>query len=390
MSEENRVFSVGISIEEWESILSWMYTSLAPTESEAEGHFLLEIDGPRRTWVASDGDQMTVLHVDGPSPKSNFDRTEPLVVLVNSRFFRAKTPEDVTLTVRETERGREQLLRGEGFEFVLREHPGPFPDWKASIASLAGKRIEVDSRLLTEACHTAEIVPWGVKAEYPVVAWMSVVDGRLLLDAPWIGSPHTKVFIDLKGDHADTVPVLIRPSRLKNLLRAIDSATITLTLPDSPLDLIGVSYDNYRALLMPVDRWAHVKERVEDLLCNFLRVESISPDSDGDYLVTTPEGHEVWVRLHTEFHPVSVQVFSVLAAEVPCSSDLLMELNSINASAPHVKVIWADGAIMAEVDIVAEELDQSELSNALIVVQDTAERYRTVLEAFFSDPEAAD
>jgi hypothetical protein len=55
-----------------------------------------------------------------------------------------------------------------------------------------------------------------------------------------------------------------------------------------------------------------------------------------------------------------------------------------------VKVIWADGAIMAEVDIVAEELDQSELSNALIVVQDTAERYRTVLEAFFSDPEAAD
>lgn len=60
-------------------------------------------------------------------------------------------------------------------------------------------------------------------------------------------------------------------------------------------------------------------------------------------------------------------------------------MNSINARAAYVKVMWVEGAVMAETDVVAEVLDMSELANALTVVQETADRYRGVLSAFFGD-----
>ena len=141
---------------------------------------------------------------------------------------------------------------------------------------------------------------------------------------------------------------------------------------------------------MPLDRWGSLKDHVEKLLCEFLRVDEVNADGDGDYAVTTPEGNQLWLRLHTDVDPVSAQIFSVLAAEVPCTHELLVELNSINASAAYVKVMWVEGAIMAETDIVAESLDLTELGNALTVVQETADRYRGMLSSFFSGSESAE
>ena len=53
-----------------------------------------------------------------------------------------------------------------------------------------------------------------------------------------------------------------------------------------------------------------------------------------------------------------------------------------------VKVVWTNGAVMAEADLVAEALDLAELSNALHVVRRTAETYHDVLSAFFGGPAA--
>ncbi len=384
MVDDQKQFEILISVEEWRNILQWMYTSLSRSESSANGHFMLEIDGPRRSWVATDGDQLTVLETDGPAPRCNFDSSEPLTVLVNSRFFRAKTPEDVVLTVTEDEEGlRFQLLQGDGFEMLLPEHPGKFLDWKEALNSLSGTRVEVESRLLLEACNSVDIIPWGLETEYGVLAWLYAREGRLILDAPWATYPNTTVKIEATGTSADTVPVLVSPTRLKNLLLAIDPAHVTLTLPDDPLGLVGISYDNYRALLMPVDRWGEQRGKLEELLCEYLRVEKVDPDGDGDYEILTPEGNSLWVRLHTNVQPISAQVFSVLAIDVPCTMELLTELNSINSNAAYVKAIWVEGAIMAEADIVAESLDMSELANAVTVVQGMADRYRAVLSAFF-------
>lgn len=74
---------------------------------------------------------------------------------------------------------------------------------------------------------------------------------------------------------------------------------------------------------------------------------------------------------------------SVLAANVDPDPGLFEELNSINAAAAHVKVLWASGAVMAEGDLVAEALELAEPGNALHVVRNTAERYNDVLSAYF-------
>jgi hypothetical protein len=384
MGDEARQISISISIDEWQNIFQWMHWSLGPSESEASGHFLLEIVGEQRTWVTTDNAQLTVLHLVGPKPTANFELDEPLTILVNSRFFRGKTPEDVILTVTEIEDRRYQTLRGQSYEQTLPEHPGKFPDWKEALNLLSGTQVQIESEVMLQACHTANTVPWGIEYEGLVAAWLHMKEGKLCLETPWYKYPHTQVLMNVSGQMDDSVPVYVSPARLSQLLLAITPAEVTLTLPHDPLGMIGVTYGDYQALLMPLDRWADEKAKLEELLCEFLRVEEVTPDDDGDYGITTPEGHQMWIRLQTEFRPISAQIFSVLASDVPCSNELLAELNSINASAPFVKVMWASDAIMAETDIVAESLDLAELANALTVVQETVDRYIDLLSVYFA------
>ena len=384
--EPEEEISLFISVDEWRNILQWMHLSLGSSEGDASGHFLLEIVGSQRTWVTTDHAQLTVLRTDGPKPNANFDYEEPLTVLVNSRFFRAKTPSDVTLTLRGPAGQRTQTLRGETYEQTLPEHPGNFPDWKEALNRLSGPQVRVRSEVLLEACRTVDTVPWGIEFDNGwIAAWLYMRQGRLGLEAPWYEFPNTQILIEVEGDVEDSVPVFISPNRLSNLLVAIPPADLVLTLPQDAMGLVGVEYENYQALLMPVDRWANEKEKLEKLLCEFLRIDEIAADDDGDYGITTPDGNQLWVRLQTDFRPISAQVFSVLASDVPCTNELLAELNSINSSAPFVKVMWADDAIMAETDIVAESLDLAELANALTVVQETADRYIGILSAYFGE-----
>jgi hypothetical protein len=114
--------------------------------------------------------------------------------------------------------------------------------------------------------------------------------------------------------------------------------------------------------------------------------ESVETDEDDDYLVSTPDGHHLWVRLYTDADPASVQVFSVLAINVQPAPGLLEELNSINGTAAHIKVLWASGAVMAEVDLVAQTLTLPEFANAVHVVRRTAERHRDILISYFGTP----
>jgi len=91
-----------------------------------------------------------------------------------------------------------------------------------------------------------------------------------------------------------------------------------------------------------------------------------------------------------QFHTPTVQVFAVLAAPVQSSAGLYEELNAINSAASHVKVIYASDAMMTEVDLVAETLDQAELTNALWTVRRTGERYQGLLSAFFTPADPTD
>ncbi|CAE7842405.1 unnamed protein product, partial [Symbiodinium sp. KB8] len=371
--------SVYISVDEWRDIVGWMHASLDHTEQSPHGHFLLECCGTERTWVTSDGAQTTVVRGDGPAPRGLPDPNAPFSVLVNFRFFRRRTPQDATLTVTEHDDGRYQTFVTDGVEMTMPEHPAPFGDCRSILDTVTGHSVHGDTAQLREACSAASIVPFGIdETNDPVHSWMSVHDGCLRLSSPWINYPATTIDVPLVEHAADTVPALIDIGRMIGLLAAIDVERTTLRLPNDPMLPIGLRAGHYEAVLMPVDRWGAERHRLETLLCEFLDVESITADEEGDYPVTTPEGHDMWVRLHTDTDPITIQVFSVLATHVDPNPGLFEELNSINAAAGHVKVIWASSAVMAEVDLVAEALDPAELGNALRVVRRTAEQYRDV------------
>ena len=388
LPDDTAAVTIHISVDEWRDIVSWMHVSLERDEQSPRGHFRLECRGTTRTWVTGDGDQLTVVHGDGPTPRGLADPAEPFTVLVNSRFFRGGPPQDATLTITQAGEGRRQLFDTDGVRTELPEHPGDFEDWRSTLESVTGQPVTVDTDHFRNACAAAAITPWGIDEKITVHAWMWVEDGALHLRAPWVNFPSTVVRIPLLDGATASAPVLIDTDRLLELLRAIDLPTTQVRLPpEDRMGPVGLRAGRYEAVLMPVDRWSRERKVLEGLLCEFLKADAVEVDDDGDYPVTSPEGHQLWVRLYTDADPVSVQVFSVLASRVEPTPGLFEELNAINAAAAHVKVLWAGDAVMAEVDLVAESLDLAELANALMVVRATAEKYQGVLSAFFAGPD---
>ena len=383
--------SIYISVDEWRDIITWMHASLDRTEQSPYGHFLLECEGSERTWVTSDGAQTTVVRGDGPPLRGLDDPNQRFRVLVNSRFFRRRSPQDATLTVTQVEGSRRQTFVTDGFEMSLPEHPDDFGDWRAVIDAATGAPVDVDTEHLRNACSAASVTPFGIEAADTVHSWVSIHDGKLRFESPWVDYPSTVIDVPILNHAANTVPTLVEIGRLIDLLSAIDFDRTTLRLPTDAMLPIGLRAGHFEAVLMPTDRWGGERQLLEELLCRFLGVETIEADEDGDYPISSPEGRDLWVRLVVDANPISVQVFSVLATHVDPHPGLFEELNSINANAAHIKVLWASGAVMAEVDLVAESLDLAELANALQVVRHTAERYHDILSAYFgaatSEPE---
>jgi hypothetical protein len=217
-----------------------------------------------------------------------------------------------------------------------------------------------------------------------------VSDGQLLLETPWADYPNSKITLDLDKPGADTEPVLVEIWRLARLLEPVELDQVRVLLPPTPNRELAIQAGEYTAVLRPIDQWHEQRDRLEQLLCEYLRQDSVATDADGDYPVVTPEGKSLWVRLNTETTPLCVQVFSVLADRISPTPLLLEELNSINASTPFVKVVWASQAIMAEVDLVADTLDLAELGTALESVRIAADRYHDMLSAFFQADAAED
>jgi hypothetical protein len=376
-----------ISVTEAQRISSQQHMVLDRDESRPTGHILLECEGHRRRWVTTDGTQLMVIEDEGPVVEGLGDEQARVEVLVNPRFFRSLIPEDLFLEVRQHDGQRMLTLFGDGYAMSLPEHPGPFADWRGVLASVAGTEVVVDSHLLYQACLTAGLVPLGLDHRGKVLTALYGSDGKLVVHTAWQGAPDSMLVLTAEGEVPDTEPVLVSPARLQALISAVDLPFLHLTLPTMPGGSLGIQAGHYRAVLRPVDRWRTQRRKLETLLCEFLRVESMTADHDGDYLVEVSDGIRMFVRLQPDVSPLSVQVFSVLASDVAESPGLMSELNSLNSVTPYVKMMYAAGAIMAEVDLVAEDLGQAELVNALQVVRTTSENYRHVLSSFFGSPE---
>jgi len=382
-SRDRSLVSLEISREEWRDVHRWMHLSLGEDESKPNGHLLLETWGTRRRWVATDQVQLVLVENTSPAPVGEYDRSKPWSVMVNPRLFQGADVCDASLSV-SGEKGRRTVsLIRPGLTVSMPEPPGSFPQWRVPFAQVSGVEVSVDANVLLEASNCVSFRPAGVECTARPPMWLSVSDGRLFVEATWPGSAPVTVELSVTRSTPNCQPVAVDPWRLGSLLLAVEDRDVVLTLPANGTSPVGLKSDGYSAVLKPLDRNGPARERLEIALKQFLNLSSLQPDEDGDYGVLSPDGDQLWIRLHTDAEPICVQVFSVLATEVEHSPALMEELNAINTSAAYVKVLWVDGGVLAETDLVAESITRSEIGNALSLVAETVAKYRSILGAFF-------
>lgn len=113
--------------------------------------------------------------------------------------------------------------------------------------------------------------------------------------------------------------------------------------------------------------------RVNQLIADYL--------DDGDDLdvVAEPVAIQagtamVLVRL-VDADPPVVRIFSPLIRSVDLATDLLTELNEVNAHLSFLRMFWRDRTVFAATELLAESVDAAEIAHACDAVADLADYY---------------
>ena len=130
-----------------------------------------------------------------------------------------------------------------------------------------------------------------------------------------------------------------------------------------------------------------LRDRVRQLLAGYLDGEA--PDGD---LVTEPAAIRcgtaiVYLRLVEATHPV-LRVFSPLLRGVDQSSELLAELNELNARISFLRLFWREGTVYAALELLARTLTSEVLAHACDTMADAADYYDERLQPRFGGEKA--
>ena len=103
---------------------------------------------------------------------------------------------------------------------------------------------------------------------------------------------------------------------------------------------------------------------VAEQVASILGLETVKIDSDGD--IPVRHGSAVsFVRVVDGPMGPYLRVFAPVLRSVQKSEALLNRLNELNASSPYVRFFWSNDQIFCSSDTHAEDLQRSEINNAL-------------------------
>ena len=381
-------WSIRISAEEIQEISQRLRWGLANEELVSFGHVLLECDGPRRTWVASDGSMVLVMRTTGDAPSFGANCALSTDVLVHSRLFRGFEASHAVLRVINHGKYRELELISDQLTTRIVEPAEKFPDWRKMFENVEGPTVRVCPRQLREAAVRAGSAPLGVSNDDPMHTWMHGAEGVLRFHTPWANYLPLEVDVRADSDVPDTPPALVDVRRLHGAIHLVDDVIgeISLTLPSTPLSPLRLKAAEFDAVVMPTDRWIDERTKLEECLAEILSVDEVRPDEDGDYLITD-QSVSMWARLNTAGGIASVNVFALVATGVPSSDQLFEEVNSINLGERFAKLVWTGKTLMVEAHVLVSQLNPYHLNYVVQSVSEVADRYQGMLSAFFSEPQ---
>ncbi len=125
----------------------------------------------------------------------------------------------------------------------------------------------------------------------------------------------------------------------------------------------------------PMSRTDMVRAYTESLLEQFLEVEKLHRDPDGDYPVRFRSA-KYYVRVDggSVDNPV-VQVFAIVLAEIDPSAELLEVLNLINTQLRFARAFWVNGQVLIESEMPGDGLSLAGFSNSCITVAEAADHF---------------
>ena len=268
-------------------------------------------------------------------------------------------------------------------------HPAPYPvDADAPVTPAAGV-VRVSRGALTSALEFVRRAPFRLEQEdlgWPATA-VTAAGGQLELMVRWPQVGPTTATIEADGEGAGTASV--EAEALLHLLTGLEGDVAKLSLPATAREPLFVSDDTgtwtaaLRQLPHDVDLLP-VRRRLEALLREGFGITELTRDDDGDYPFAVADT-AMYVRLarRTEGAP-AVQVFATLVDDVKSGPEVLEELNAINVAAHLVRVFWVRNQVLAEAELIASDLDLSELTAACDAVAGAVRSYREVLHARFA------
>lgn len=212
---------------------------------------------------------------------------------------------------------------------------------------------------------------------------LALVEGHLniYLDTEYAGlSRATLTGRGVQGD----VQLSVNIEFLSELLEQFgEDGELHIGLPKFTKDPIVIRNSDTIACLMPLrTAFNTAREHVQAIIEEQYGHLSAKTDSDGDYVLRR-HGHLIYGRLRGDSDPVAFQVFGILLRDIELNSELLHEINQINANSTFVKVSHLDSLVVVTDDLVASSLDEVELTTSVSKVAKALDDYAHTLSVVY-------
>lgn len=212
---------------------------------------------------------------------------------------------------------------------------------------------------------------------------LALVEGHLniYLDNEYAGT--SRASLAGRGVQGD-VQLKVNIDFLCELLEKFDEdGELHVGLPRFTKDPIVLRDGNTVACLMPLKtEFIAARDHVQALIEEQFGHLSAKRDEDGDYILRR-HGHLIYGRLKGDSDPVAFQVFGILLSDIEQNSELLQEINQINANSTFVKVSHLNSLVVVTDDLVAASLDAVELTTSVSKVAKAIDDYAHTLSVVY-------
>ncbi len=376
---------------EWEAA-SQLMSIIAVDETDALGQIRLQCNGEGRRWCATDWFRLAT--VEGGSDRGVYD--VGLSVALVRYAVEVCGDEDVTLEIPDDGEERMLAVAGDSGTMEMYDLGHDFPDIESFLQPcddiMGSASVEAGALydLVSVATTLREVDDTGgAQVGFQAPLFLRISDGELGCRVEWPTIGSTDFTLAEPGARGDVI-VRVTPAYLQSLLamwRRHDEVMIEIPrFATEPIRLRGAGR---RAALMPVETPRQkLRKQVEVTLREVCGHLSVIRDADGDYPLRR---HAVPIYGRLLFDESSVfQVFAVVLNNLDASPEVYSELNDLNSNLQFARLFHVEGQVLAEVDLVAETLDEAELNVAIERLDHVTLRIGPTLAAVFGGELATD